>query len=498
MKRILVLLCWILLISFTLISIAQAEDFPKLDEAIPGNFVSQIAPVFDFDGDGCLPSAGISRDGEQNEGLSESGDLTSGCRSNDFLNTSNTLHRHACVTRDSHTYCGHFYALYFEKDVCEIGGVSYGHRHDWEYAAVWTVDGTITHGSCSGHGELDTRAVSDLPLQNGHMKIVYHREGLRTHSLRFADPGEVAENPYGAFVTPTLISWDNLIGDGICNEKMREKLNSFNYGEATIPLIDMIFLMNLNSFKPEGYPDFVIQMQKECQVTYWFSEENVEQICPPGHVVTGITCYGEYCDLKQLVCCKIPGLILEGDPIYSPWFSEEGTNFIIRDDYAVIGMACLGSYCDSISLLMKPAYYGKEGYTWTPYFSDYAQGHCDSGYVGGVQCAGDYCDNLRLYCKQAYIADSDNDGLPDYYENEHGFDSSKPEDAVLDADNDGFSNLREYISGTDPENSESIPPFYYDLDCDLDVDGSDLIQFILEGVFDEQSLLFFSEDFGRN
>jgi hypothetical protein len=97
------------------------------------------------------------------------------------------------------------------------------------------------------------------------------------------------------------------------------------------------------------------------------------------------------------------------------------------------------------------------------------------------------------------LLDFDNDGLPDYYENDYGFDYSNPEDAVFDRDNDGFSNLREYISRTNPEGDElPIPPFEYDLDCDIDIDGSDLNLFIIEGGFDEQSLLFFSEDFGRN
>jgi hypothetical protein len=37
---------------------------------------------------------------------------------------------------------------------------------------------------------------------------------------------------------------------------MRSKLNSFDYGSATIPLKDSTFLDNLNTFKPAGYPTF--------------------------------------------------------------------------------------------------------------------------------------------------------------------------------------------------------------------------------------------------
>ena len=48
---------------------ANATDFAKLDEALPSNgIINNLEPVFDFDGDGCLPSAGISRSGEKMQG----------------------------------------------------------------------------------------------------------------------------------------------------------------------------------------------------------------------------------------------------------------------------------------------------------------------------------------------------------------------------------------------------------------------------------------------
>ena len=100
-----------------LASAALADDFFRLDEALPANVdIRATYPVFDFDTDGCLPSAGISRLGQQNGGLNPSGSITGGCRSGSFLDTSNTLHRHACIVSGGDTYCGHFYALYFLKD----------------------------------------------------------------------------------------------------------------------------------------------------------------------------------------------------------------------------------------------------------------------------------------------------------------------------------------------------------------------------------------------
>src|SRR5262245_59950264 len=137
------LLC-ALLVTAALSSPAVADTFAKLSEALPSTAdIAGTYPVFDFDTDGCLPSAGISRTGVQNGGLNPSGSITGGCRASGFLNTSNTLHRHACISSGGKSYCGHFYALYFLKDQATVFGG--GHRHDWEYAAVWTTNGVMTH-----------------------------------------------------------------------------------------------------------------------------------------------------------------------------------------------------------------------------------------------------------------------------------------------------------------------------------------------------------------
>jgi hypothetical protein len=52
--------------------------------------------------------------------------------------------------------------------------------------------------------------------------------------------------------------------------------------------------------------------------------------------------------------------------------------------------------------------------------------------------------------------DGDNDGLPNAYESiTAGLSNSNPLDAALDNDSDGFSNLQEFIAGTNPNNSAS-------------------------------------------
>jgi len=264
-----------LLLLFATNSTVQAADFESLDKAVPrGGNTEKYAPVFDFDGDGCLPSAGISRDGIQNPGLRTTGSITGQCRSPDFLATSNTLHRYACITSGGIDYCGHFYSLYFEKDQCygaqALPDPVCGHRHDWEHAAVWTINGVITHGGVSAHGDLESKPIAHLPREGDHFKVVYHKHasGGGTHALRFAKNNEHAENPYGMFVTPVQTSWYELTGDGPSNRQMRWNLNNFCYSccagwpddvcGGTIPLKDDYgtFLNNLNGYKPAGYPAF--------------------------------------------------------------------------------------------------------------------------------------------------------------------------------------------------------------------------------------------------
>jgi len=54
-------------------------------------------------------------------------------------------------------------------------------------------------------------------------------------------------------------------------------------------------------------------------------------------------------------------------------------------------------------------------------------------------------------------SDDDNDGMPDDYENDNGFDSLNAADANEDFDGDGATNLQEYESGTSPLDPNDTP-----------------------------------------
>ena len=49
------------------------------------------------------------------------------------------------------------------------------------------------------------------------------------------------------------------------------------------------------------------------------------------------------------------------------------------------------------------------------------------------------------------LNDTDGDGMPDWWELWHNLNPNDPSDAALDSDNDGITNLNEYIAGTDPQ-----------------------------------------------
>ena len=52
--------------------------------------------------------------------------------------------------------------------------------------------------------------------------------------------------------------------------------------------------------------------------------------------------------------------------------------------------------------------------------------------------------------------DADNDGMPNDYEDTHGFDPLDPSDANEDSDDDGATNFEELVADTNPTNTLSV------------------------------------------
>jgi len=90
---------------------------------------------FDFDDDGCLPSAGVSKLGAPNTGIPLAGASDESCTYRDQLTKANTMYRKRCVNSNSTDYCVRMFALYFVKDQKSGGG---GHENDWEFGLIWT------------------------------------------------------------------------------------------------------------------------------------------------------------------------------------------------------------------------------------------------------------------------------------------------------------------------------------------------------------------------
>lgn len=57
----------------------------------------------------------------------------------------------------------------------------------------------------------------------------------------------------------------------------------------------------------------------------------------------------------------------------------------------------------------------------------------------------------------ASSADEDGDGMPDWWEDEHGFDKQDANDALTDANGNGLNNLAEYTAGSDPNHNSTQP-----------------------------------------
>jgi parallel beta-helix repeat protein len=63
--------------------------------------------------------------------------------------------------------------------------------------------------------------------------------------------------------------------------------------------------------------------------------------------------------------------------------------------------------------------------------------------------------SIRILVLETINSDSDDDGIPNIWERDHGLDPFNISDALLDSDNDGLTNLEEYKLNTEPFNSDT-------------------------------------------
>jgi ribosomal protein S27E len=81
----------------------------------------------------------------------------------------------------------------------------------------------------------------------------------------------------------------------------------------------------------------------------------------------------------------------------------------------------------------------------------------------GNQFEEDYVLTFTTRDPPAGKVDSDDDGMPDEWEFRHGLNPMNPDDANLDLDGDGHTNYKEYVGGSDPTDSLSVPPEPFDI-----------------------------------
>jgi hypothetical protein len=242
-KKLLPALAGALLITALFPGIALADPpraIPASYEAADGKW----QPAFDYDGDGCYPTPAISPTGDIAPGLKNSGALNGNCHDRSDLDNTNSYSRSKC----NNGWCAYLYDLYFEKDQAVPGWDCCGHRHDIEHVVVWVQNDVAQYVSTSEHGKYKTHPRANVQWEGTHPKIIYHKDGVSTHCFRLAGAGEQAENHYGVYQYPGLVSWDRFPAG------VRDKLVNANFGSASLAIKDSAFNHNLSISKPAGIP----------------------------------------------------------------------------------------------------------------------------------------------------------------------------------------------------------------------------------------------------
>ena len=203
-----------------------------------------FSPAYDYDGDGCYATAAINAQGELNPGLKIAGAVNGSCHDPAQLQNSNTYSRALC----KNNACAVMYGSYFEKDQTVDGAGGHGHTHDWEHVIAWVLNNQVQYVSVSVHDGYQTFPRDKVQFDNGHPKVVYHKDGGGTHCFRIANSGEQPENYTHGWFYPRLVGWNGYPSG------LRDKLLSAKWGQPTLKINDYDFGWNLQHNEPSGFP----------------------------------------------------------------------------------------------------------------------------------------------------------------------------------------------------------------------------------------------------
>ncbi|KAK4040426.1 necrosis inducing protein-domain-containing protein [Parachaetomium inaequale] len=209
------------------------------------NFQLKFQPLVDFDTDSCYNVPAMDAQGTASSGLEPSSSVGP-CRPRSALDRggSNVYVRGRC----NRGWCALVFAYYFQMDwAWGWPFSSYNHRHDWEHVVVWAKQGQVRSVSVSCHGDYESCVAGDDRLRFGstpnefpypspgpapaamHPKVVFHKDGVRTHCFRFAkdsDDYEGQENDRGVWIRSGLVGMLMMPTDWV------EKLRSHDWGSA--------------------------------------------------------------------------------------------------------------------------------------------------------------------------------------------------------------------------------------------------------------------------
>ncbi|MEM7158774.1 MAG: hypothetical protein AAF799_38385 [Myxococcota bacterium] len=139
----------------------------------------------------------------------------------------------------------------------------------------------------------------------------------------------------------------------------------------------------------------------------WHSEENGGgSECPEGQVVTGFDCSGSYCDNVRIECHDF-GTTVDDDGTWSLRFEREHSpgpgapgsvkrGHVCPSGEKMTGVDCFGNFCDDLSIECTPApglntnrcaWQGPYSEEQSPYYAPF------NAAIQGVWCNGTHCDN---------------------------------------------------------------------------------------------------------